>query len=470
MADITMPKMGFDMTEGTIVKWLKKPGDDVKKGESIAEIETDKVTIEIEAFDSGTLSEIVVQEGQTAPVNSVIARLGGAGDARPAGEEATAAVGAGEGGEARPVEQAAGAGGTARVTQEAPTVQSAGTVSEQMPGALPTPSGNGHAPPPPQDNEVKASPLARRMAREAGVSLSQIQGSGPGGRVVRDDVTSFLGNRGAQPAAPAQAAQSAPAQQAPAPAAAPAPAEAPAPAQPAPAPAPAAGSTLVPLTSMRRTIAKRTTQNWQAIPHVFVTLDVDMGAALALRKQINEGLAKEAQISVNDMILKASAMALVAYPHVNVSYTDEGIQQHSAVNLSIAVALDAGLVAPVLMNAQDRSLGSIARDSKRLIGLVREGKLSQDILSGGTFQVSNLGMFGVSEFGSIISLPQAAALAVGATQRVPAFVGDTDEVVAKQIMKITVSADHRALDGAEAAKFGAEIKRLLENPLALLVG
>jgi len=221
---------------------------------------------------------------------------------------------------------------------------------------------------------------------------------------------------------------------------------------------------------MRRTIAKRTTQNWQAIPHVFVTLDVDMGAALALRKQVNEGLAKEAQISVNDMILKASAMALVAYPHVNVSYTDEGIQQHSAVNLSIAVALDAGLVAPVLLNAQNRSLGSIARESKRLIGLVREGKLSQDILSGGTFQVSNLGMFGVSEFGSIISLPQAAALAVGATQRVPAFVGDTDEVVAKQIMKITVSADHRALDGAEAAKFGAEIKRLLENPLALLVG
>ena len=470
MPDITMPKMGFDMQEGTIVKWLKKPGDEIKKGESIAEIETDKVTIEIEAFDSGTLSEIVVQEGQTAPVNSVIARLAG-GDARPAGEAATAAVGAGEGGEARPEAQAAGTGGTARVTEEAPTVQSAGTVSGQMPGALPT-AGNGQAPPEGDEQDVKASPLARRMARDAGVSLRQIQGSGPGGRVVREDVEAFLSGKGqaAQPAAPAQRASSpapapaaAPAQQAPAPAAAPAPTA-------AAAPAPAPGGTLTPLTSMRRTIARRTLQNWQSIPHVFVTFDVDMGAALALRKQVNEGLPKESQISVNDLVLKASALALVTYPQVNVSYTEEGIQQHQAVNLSIAVALESGLVAPVLMNAQDRSLGSIAREAKRLIGLVREGKLTQEILSGGTFQVSNLGMFGVSEFGSIISLPQAAALAVGAIQRVPMFAGDTDEVVAKHIMKITVSADHRALDGAEAAKFGAEVKRLLESPMALLVG
>jgi pyruvate dehydrogenase E2 component (dihydrolipoamide acetyltransferase) len=221
---------------------------------------------------------------------------------------------------------------------------------------------------------------------------------------------------------------------------------------------------------MRRTIARRTLQNWQSIPHVFVTFDVDMGAALALRKQVNEGLPKEAQVSVNDLVLKASATALVSNPQLNVSYTEEGIQQHDVVNLSIAVALESGLVAPVLMNAHERSLGSIAREARRLIGLVREGKLTSDILNGGTFQVSNLGMFGVSEFGSLISLPQAAALAVGAIQRTPAFVGDTDEVVAKQIMKITVSADHRALDGAEAAKFGAEVKRLLENPLALLVG
>jgi pyruvate dehydrogenase E2 component (dihydrolipoamide acetyltransferase) len=226
----------------------------------------------------------------------------------------------------------------------------------------------------------------------------------------------------------------------------------------------------VPLTGMRRTIAKRTLQNWQSIPHVFVTLDVDMGAAMALRKQVNEGRSKEEAISVNDFVLKASALALVTHPQLNVSYSEEGIQQHSAVNLSVAVALENGLVAPVIVNAQDRSLGSIAREARRLIGLVREGKLSQDILNGGTFQVSNLGMFGVSEFGSIISLPQAGALAVGAIQRVPGFVGESDEVVAKQIMKITVSADHRALDGAEAAKFGAEVRRLLENPMALLVG
>lgn len=221
---------------------------------------------------------------------------------------------------------------------------------------------------------------------------------------------------------------------------------------------------------MRRTIAKRLSQNWQTIPHIFITFDVDMGAAMALRKQINEGLAKEAQISVNDLVLKATAQGLIAVPQLNASFTEDGIQRHSAVNLSIAVALESGLVAPVLTNAHERSVGSIARESKRLIALVRDGKLSGDILNGGTFQVSNLGMFGVSEFGTIISLPQAGALAVGAIQRVPAFRGDTDEVIAKQMMKITVSVDHRALDGADAARFGAEVKRLLEAPIGLLAG
>ena len=449
MPDITMPKMGFDMQEGTIVRWLKKPGDAVRRGEPIAEIETDKVTIEIEAFESGTLTEIVVQEGQSAPVNAVIARLDG-----------------GNGSQA-PVPVAA-----------APAVPPPAEVSPP-----PAPLPEAPAPPaePPADiGDIRASPLARRLAREYGIDLRQVRGSGPAGRIVKEDIEAYLSARGGAPAPtpvsappPVPAAVSAPP---PAPAAVSAPPPAPA-AVSAPPPAPAAVSVaqptagaVVPLSNMRKTISRRMIQSWQQFPHIFVSIEGDMGAALALRAQANAGRAREDQVSVNDMVVKACAVALLAFPNLNASYSDEGIILHPTVNIAIAVALESGLMAPVVANCQDRSLGSIARETKRVIALAREGKITPDLLQGGTFTVSNLGMYGIPEFTSIITPPQAASLAVGAIRRTPAFKDDSDEVVAKHLMMLTLSADHRVTDGAEVARFLNDVKRLLEQPLALLVG
>ena len=429
MPDITMPKMGFDMQEGTIVRWLKKPGDAVRRGEPIAEIETDKVTIEIEAFESGTLTEIVVQEGQSAPVNAVIARLDG-----------------GNGSQA-PVPVAA-----------APAVPPPAEVSPP-----PAPLPEAPAPPaePPADiGDIRASPLARRLAREYGIDLRQVRGSGPAGRIVKEDIEAYLSARGGAPA--------------PTPVSAPPPVPA---AVSAPPPAPAAVSVaqptagaVVPLSNMRKTISRRMLQSWQQFPHIFVSIEVDMGAALALRAQANAGRAREDQVSVNDMVVKACAVALLAFPNLNASYSDEGIILHPTVNIAIAVALESGLMAPVVANCQDRSLGSIARETKRVIALAREGKITPDLLQGGTFTVSNLGMYGIPEFTSIITPPQAASLAVGAIRRTPAFKDDSDEVVAKHLMMLTLSADHRVTDGAEVARFLNELKRLLEQPLALLIG
>jgi pyruvate dehydrogenase E2 component (dihydrolipoamide acetyltransferase) len=459
MPDITMPKMGFDMQEGTIVRWLKKPGDAVRRGEPIAEIETDKVTIEIEAFESGTLTEIVVQEGQSAPVNAVIARLDG-----------------GNGSQA-PVPVAA-----------APAVPPPAEVS---PPPAPLPETPAPLAEPPADiGDIRASPLARRLAREYGIDLRQVRGSGPAGRIVKEDIEAYLSARGGAPAPtpvsappPAPAAVSAPppapaavSAPPPAPAAVSAPPPAPA-AVSAPPPAPAAVSVaqptagaVVPLSNMRKTISRRMLQSWQQFPHIFVSIEVDMGAALALRAQANAGRPREDQISVNDMVVKACAVALLAFPNLNASYSDDGIILHPTVNIAIAVALESGLMAPVVANCQDRSLGSIARETKRIVALAREGKITPDLLQGGTFTVSNLGMYGIPEFTSIITPPQAASLAVGAIRRTPAFKDDSDEVVAKHLMMLTLSADHRVTDGAEVARFLNDVKRLLEQPLALLVG
>ncbi len=410
MADITMPKMGFDMTEGLIVRWLKKVGDHVNKGEAIAEIETDKVTIEIETFVSGTISEIIAQAGTRAQVGGVIARTGEAG-AAVAPKAAVAPVAALV--VATPV--AAAATPRAAVTATSST-------------------------------GVKASPIAKKMASQHGLNLGDIQGTGPSGRIVRDDVAAVIAGN---PTPVARPAASAPVI--------------------APPPAAAAGTTVVPLTSMRRTITRRLTQSWQSAPHFYVSMDVDMGATLELRKQINAPLAKDQQVSINDIIVKACGVALAQFPYLNASYVEEGIQLNPSVNVSIAVAIDSGLVAPVITNTDSRTLGGVAREAKRLIALARDGKLGTENLSGGTFTVSNLGMYGVTTFDAIITPPQCAILAVGAVRRTPVFKGDSNDVVAANICSITLSADHRITDGAEAARFVAEIKRLVENPLLMLV-
>jgi pyruvate dehydrogenase E2 component (dihydrolipoamide acetyltransferase) len=424
MADITMPKMGFDMTEGTIVRWLKKVGDFVNKGEAVAEIETDKVTIEIESFVSGTLSEIVSPAGSRTAVGGVIARTS---DGAGATQTAPAA---------------------APVAAVAPTAAPVAPVAAVAPAAAPVAAVAA--------GDVKASPIAKRMAREHGLDLGTIQGSGPHGRIVRDDVSAAMAGRPAGMVAPV-VAPVAPVVAPVAPVAAPA------------LPSAAAGSTVVPLSNMRRTITRRLTQSWQTAPHFYITMDVNMDAALTLRKQVNAPLSKEQQISINDMIVKACGVALVAYPNLNASFVEEGIQLNPNINVSIAVALDSGLVAPVVTNADSRSLGGVSRESKRLIGLARDGKLGAENLQGGTFTVSNLGMYGVTEFDAIITPPQCAILAVGAVRRIPVFKGDSNDVVAANICSITISADHRITDGAEGAKFVGEIKRLLENPLSMLI-
>lgn len=421
MAEITMPKMGFDMTEGTIVRWLKKVGDFVNKGEAVAEIETDKVTIEIESFVSGTLSEIVSPAGSRTAVGGVIARTSDGAGAPVAAPVAAVAPAA------------------------APVAPVAAPVAAVTPAAAPVAAG--------ATSDVKASPIAKRMAREHGLDLGTIHGSGPHGRIVRDDVSAAMAGRPAGMAAPvAPVAPVAPM----------------APVAPA-LPSAATGSTVVPLSNMRRTITRRLTQSWQTAPHFYITMDVNMDAALTLRKQVNAPLSKEQQISINDMIVKACGVALVAYPNLNASFVEEGIQLNPSINVSIAVALDSGLVAPVVTNADSRSLGSVSRESKRLIGLARDGKLGAENLQGGTFTVSNLGMYGVTEFDAIITPPQCAILAVGAVRRIPVFKGDSNDVVAANICSITISADHRITDGAEGAKFIGEIKRLLENPLSMLI-
>jgi pyruvate dehydrogenase E2 component (dihydrolipoamide acetyltransferase) len=424
MAEITMPKMGFDMTEGTIVRWLKKVGDFVNKGEAVAEIETDKVTIEIESFVSGTLSEIVSPAGSRTAVGGVIARTS---DGAGATQTAPAA---------------------APVAAVAPTAAPVAPVAAVAPAAAPVAAVAA--------GDVKASPIAKRMAREHGLDLGTIQGSGPHGRIVRDDVSAAMAGRPAGMVAPV-VAPVAPVVAPVAPVAAPA------------LPSAAAGSTVVPLSNMRRTITRRLTQSWQTAPHFYITMDVNMDAALTLRKQVNAPLSKEQQISINDMIVKACGVALVAYPNLNASFVEEGIQLNPNINVSIAVALDSGLMAPVVTNADSRSLGGVSRESKRLIGLARDGKLGAENLQGGTFTVSNLGMYGVTEFDAIITPPQCAILAVGAVRRIPVFKGDSNDVVAANICSITISADHRITDGAEGAKFIGEIKRLLENPLSMLI-
>ncbi|MCX6015617.1 MAG: dihydrolipoamide acetyltransferase family protein [Chloroflexales bacterium] len=414
MADITMPKMGFDMTEGTIVRWLKKVGDFVNKGEAVAEIETDKVTIEIESFVSGTLSEIISPAGSRTPVGGVIARTSdGAGAAHVA-----------------PV---------AVAVAPVAAVAAPGVVVAHVAAPVAT-----HA-----IGDVKASPIAKRMAREHGLDLGTIHGSGPQGRIVRDDVSAAMIGRPAGVVAPLATPV--------------------APVVAAPLPSAAAGSTVVPLSNMRRTITRRLTQSWQTAPHFYITMEVNMDAALTLRKQVNAPLSKEQQISINDMIVKACGLALMAYPNLNASFVEEGIQRNPNVNVSIAVALESGLVAPVVTNADSRSLSAVSRESKRLIGLARDGKLGAENLQGGTFTVSNLGMYGVTEFDAIITPPQCAILAVGAVRRIPVFKGESNDVVAANICSITISADHRITDGAEGAKFVGEIKRLLENPLSMLI-
>jgi pyruvate dehydrogenase E2 component (dihydrolipoamide acetyltransferase) len=391
--NVIMPSLGFDMTEGLLARWLKNEGDPVEKGQAIAEIETEKATVEIEAAAAGILARIIVHAGETVPVGTLIGVI-----AEP-GEEVTAAP-----------------------SPPAP------------PPPAPVPeTGEGAAP---SEARVKASPVARKMAEEAGLDLSRIKGTGPGGRVVERDVQAAIaaGSAPAPPGVPAVPAPGAP----------------------------------VPLNRMRKTIARRMTESKAAAPHFYITVEINMDDAMKMREQLN-ALAPEAErISVNDLVVAAAARTLARFPVLNASYREDNLEMHPRVNIGIAVALEDGLIPPVLRDADKKPLKRIAAESRALTERARTNKLRSDDLGGGTFTVSNLGMFDVDEFIAIINPPEAAILAVGAVTRRP--VAAAGEVRIAPLMKATLSVDHRVADGAQAGRFMQEFKKLLENPVTLLTG
>ncbi|MDB5101005.1 MAG: 2-oxo acid dehydrogenase subunit [Cyanobacteria bacterium RYN_339] len=415
--NVLMPKMGYDMEEGKILRWLKNEGEQVTKGEPIAEIETDKIAIEIEAFASGVLTKILVQAGEMAPVGDAIGVIGEPGEkaAAPAAKKAEARAEA-------PKAEAKAEAPKAEAKAEAPQ---------------PDAKAEKAAPAPKQDGErFKSSPLARKVADDLGVDIKGLEGTGPGGRVVKKDVEAAAGAAPKAAAAPTAAA-------------------------------PTGGGKKVPLSAMRKAIARRMVESKAPVPHFYVTMAVDMDAAMKLRTQINEGLEKDAKISVNDMIIKACALGLRKYPSLNAVFAGDGIIQPDEIAISVAVAIDDGLIAPDIHRADEKSIGTIAREVKDKARRAKDGKLTPDEYGRGTFTVSNLGMFGVEEFTAIITLPQSAAVAVGAVLAVPVVKGGV--VVPGQVMRFTVSADHRVTDGAGSAQFAAEVKRLLENPMQLLI-
>ncbi len=448
MAEVTMPRLSDTMSEGTIGRWLKKPGDQVEKDEIIAEIETDKATMELPSFESGTFQKILVQEGELVPIGQPIAVIGDgpAQDGAAAGEQDAAA----------PTAETQSAGGDQKAAPaEAGATEARAQVQQPPPSQAPQAAeqGDGRA----DGERIKASPVARRLAAERGIDLRQVQGTGPGGRIIKDNVESFRQEQ--RPAAAPAAEQARPAQ---APEAQPA-------AQPA---APAPAGEVTPLSRMRRAIARAMTEAKPGTPHIYVTTEIDMAEAMKLRKQINDSGASEVKISVNDLVVKAAAKALAKFPGINSSFVAGGdgqpsVARHTQVNVSVAVSLEDGLIAPVVTDADKKSIGTIAAEIRDMAGRAREGKIRQNELEHATFQVSNLGMYDVLEFVSVITPPQAASLAVGAVRQVP--VVRDGQVVVGEIMIVTISADHRVTDGATAAQYLQELKRLLQSPMSLLV-
>jgi pyruvate dehydrogenase E2 component (dihydrolipoamide acetyltransferase) len=423
MPEITMPRLSDTMEEGVIVSWLKQVGDPVERGEILAEIETDKALMELEAYDNGVLEQILAAEGARVPIGTPIGLIGDG--------SATAATG---------------------VSGNAPTPAAAAPV-EQAPAPRP---GNGpepgsravaattdgaHATP----ERKKTSPLARKIAAELGVDISTVAGTGPGGRVVRQDVESA--HRAAELDSPTEVV-----------------------------PAASTGTSSaapgdyeeIPLTTVQRVSATRLTQSKQQAPHIYLTSAIDVTELFGFRAQINATLAQTGagKVSVNDLLVKAVAVTLRTNPSVNVSFAGDKLLRHRGVHLGIAVATPAGLLVPVLRDADRKSVSEIAAESRDKAERARERKLRTDEMNGGTFTISNLGMFGIEHFTAVINPPEAAILAVGAATDELRL--DDDRVVTRKILRVTLSADHRAIDGAVAAQFLQQLKGLLEHPLRIV--
>jgi pyruvate dehydrogenase E2 component (dihydrolipoamide acetyltransferase) len=418
MADVIMPKMGDAMTEGVLVQWLKQDGEAVKAGDVIAEIQTDKSNVEIEAEETGAL-HVQAKAGETIPVGQTIAVIGSS--AVPTAQKVAAASS----------------------SSSAKASEGVGTSAEQPPKRpqpippAPAPSSNGAT-----RERVKASPLARRVAKERGLDIAQISGTGPQGRIIEADVLAFVPSEVSRPPALAerQALQT-----------------------------PMASLPPTELSAMRKVIARRMVESKTTIPHFYITTEVDMAAATALREQLNSYDEALPKISFNDMIVKASALALQKVPAVNVSFKNNQIQPGNGVHVGIAVALDEGLIVPVVRDADTLPLRRLAKTGRDLIKKARDKKLQPTDYTGGTFTVSNLGSFDVTEFQAIIDPSQGAILAVASIVK-KAVALDDDTIVVRPRMNLTFSGDHRVMDGATGARFLQEVKRLLQNPLSLLEG
>jgi pyruvate dehydrogenase E2 component (dihydrolipoamide acetyltransferase) len=427
-----MPKLSDTMTVGTLVKWLKKEGDVIKTGDMLAEVETDKATMELESYFDGTLLKIFSPAGSQLPIGAALCAIGKPGEKveAPAPKAAPAAAPA----PAAPV-----------VAAPAPA-----PVAVAAPAPAPKPAAPAAAPAAPA-GRVKISPLARKLAEEKRIDFTRVKGTGPGGRIVRADILAAEKNPPPAAAKPARA-------------------------EAAPAwgyrsvldKSPVQAESFAPASNMRATIARRLLEAKTTIPHFYLDIEVDAAPLLALREQLNAGLAKDGvKLSVNDFVLKAAAAALRAIPGVNTSWTGTGIQSHSAIHVSFAVAIEDGLITPVIRDTDGKTLFQISAEAKSLGGRAKDKKLQPAEFTGGTFCVSNLGMAGVDRFCAIINPPNAAILAVGTTVKKP--VVKDDEIVIGQRMTLTLSCDHRVVDGLLGAKFLNAVKAHLESPSLLLL-
>lgn len=434
MAEVIMPKMGDAMEEGTLLKWLKAVGDPISEGDALAEIETDKVTLEMEAQEDGFLTNILVEEGAVVPIGETVATIGTEdqiGQGAPAASAAPASEDEAEA--AAPVETA---GSGAQETAEEATPEAAPAQEEQVASREPS-------------ERVRASPLVKRLAEEHGIDLSLVDGSGPNGRVVNRDIQDFVSGKKQPPQG--AASQAAPDAE-----------------EKAAAPSGDVKGELVRMPRIKQVTGERMAESKRTIPHYYVTSSVDMTAGLQFRKQVNAALeASGGKVSVNDLVVKAAALALRDHPNVNRTFVDGELYQQDEIDINIAIAIDGGLIAPFIPGADQKSLGSIGAMARDLGKRAREGGLTPNEYQGGTFTISNLGMFDVDEFIAVINPPQVAILAVGSTVETP--VVKDGEIVVGNLMKLTLSADHRALDGAEAAQFMQSVRKYLENPMLLAI-
>ncbi|HET8616353.1 MAG TPA: dihydrolipoamide acetyltransferase family protein [Actinomycetales bacterium] len=439
MSDVLMPRLSDTMEEGVLSLWLKHEGDSVSKGDALAEIETDKATMELEAYEDGVLEQVLVPEGTTVAIGG---RLAVIGDGSGSGSRATA-------------------GGPPAQTGATPQPTAAETSSSTAPSSptsdVATPLGATAAP----GGQLRTSPLARRIAKEHGIDLAQVSGTGPGGRIVRADVEAAVqqGRRAPQPAGGTKGAPAAPG-------------TAPSATVAAPVAQPLPDDEVVPLTAVRRITAERLTQS-AAAPQFYLTAVVEADRLLALRKDVNAGLASRStdgaavKVSVTDLLVRVCALVLRQHPEVNASWGGDAILRHRRVNVGVAVAMDDGLIVPVVHDADTLPLADIAARTRDLAERARAGRLKPDEFSGGTFTISNLGMYGIDHFTAVVNPPEAAILAVGAGTQEP--VVRDGEVVVRTIIKLTLTSDHRVLDGATSAAFLRDLKAALENPLSVLV-